>query len=763
MRALTGRTLATVAAVTVTAVVPAQGADTVTVATERLSFHLDTDAGAMELRVTDADGGVVHSARLPGLSLDGVRQAGFEARGPDGARNEALDLRITALGPRAIAVTWSPRDDARHDFEVRLLSDDRTRYYGTGERFNALDQRGHILPLAVDDRYGNKGVGAHKPVPFFMSSRGFGVWVDSWAQGSLDLSGTDRFVTRLRFPEERLRVVFMAGPGLADILETYTGLTGRSPVPPPWAFGLWKSRDVHHNTDSVYADVERLREYGIPSSVLVLDSPWETGYNTFVVNREQFGDPAAMFDRVRELGFEVCVWLTPFVNDSSVREVPGIDPRAANFDEAAAAGHLVERADGRVARVRWWKGRGGLVDFTDPAAVEWWHEQLRKTRRWGIRAFKVDDGEGNFVPDATFADGASAAVMRNRYSVLYDSVMQAYVDEELDGGGVLIVRSGYTGVQRYPFAWAGDNHGSFDFDDGLPSVILAGQNAAMSGISLWGHDIAGYAGVPSKEVFVRWTQLGAFSPFMQVHMTSNWGPWDFDREALEIFRRYARLRTRLFPYLYDAAHETARSGLPIIRPMALAFPDDPDAAGRIYQYMFGPDLLVAPMYRPGTSRSVYLPGGEWVDFWSGETHVGPTTIEVDAPLDRVPLFVRGGAIVPMLPEGVETLVRRHEGMADSIVALDDRRVLEVWPGTAGDSIATWDGLTARLTVDGDRATLQVASDRQRPVEVRLRGRRLAGLTAQDAEVRVDDAADGTIVAFPALEGSRTVTWRRDGP
>ena len=441
MTALVGGALAVVAAVA-----PVQAADTVSVATDHLSFHLDAEAGAMELRVTDAGGSVVHAARLPGLSLDGVAQAGFEPWGPDGARNEALNVEIAALGPRAIAVTWTPRDGARHDFELRLLSDDRTRYYGTGERFNALDQRGHILPLAVDDRYGNKGVGAYKPVPFFMSSRGFGVWVDSWAEGALDLSGTDRFVTRLRFPEERLRVVFMAGPGLADILATYTGLTGRSPVPPPWAFALWKSRDVHHNADSVYADVERLREHGIPSSVLVLDSPWETGYNTFVVNRAQFGDPAAMFDRVRELGFEVCVWLTPFVNDSSVQEVPGIDPRAANFDEAAAAGHLVERGDGRVARVRWWKGRGGLVDFTDPAAVEWWHEQLRETRRWGVRAFKVDDGEGNFVPDATFADGSTAAVMRNRYSVLYDSVMQAYVDGELDGDGVLIVRSGYTGV-----------------------------------------------------------------------------------------------------------------------------------------------------------------------------------------------------------------------------------------------------------------------------------------------------------------------------
>lgn len=744
------------------AVPPSQ--DTVGAATERLAFRLDPVSGAMTLRVMDDDGAVIHTAELPRLLLDGEVQTGFEPVDTPGVsgdvQNGALDVTFEVLAPRAIAVTWRPRDGARHDFRLELVSDDRTRYYGTGERFNALDQRGYALPLRVEDRYGNKGVGAYKPVPFFMSSRGFGVWIDSWAEGMLDLSATHRFLTRLDFRDEQMRVVFLAGPGLPEILDAYTGLTGRSPVPPPWAFGLWKSRDVHHNADSVYADAERLRGYGIPASVLVLDSPWETGYNTFEVNRTQFPDPGAMFARIRELGFETCVWLTPFVNDSAVQEVPGIDHRADTFDEAAEAGYLVDYADGTVALGRWWKGRGGLVDFTDPAAAEWWHTQLRKTKRWGVRAFKVDDGEGNFVPDATFADGSRPWRMKNRYTILYDSVMQAYVDEELGGDGVLIVRSGYTGVQKYPFAWAGDNHGSFDFDDGLPSVILAGQNAAMSGISLWGHDIAGYAGVPSKEVFVRWTQLGTFSPFMQVHMTSNWGPWDFDDEALEIFRRYARLRIRLFPYLYDAAHETARSGLPIIRPMALAFPEDPEARGRIYQYLFGPDLLVAPMYRPGTSRSVYLPAGVWVDYWSGRQHRGPTTLEVDAPLDRIPLFVPAGAIVPMLPEGVETLVRRHDDMADEIVPLDDRRVLEVWPGGT-DAIRTWDGLVARLGARDGRLVLELESDTRRPVEVRLRGQRLPGLTVPGGRVRVDDAGNATVVSFPDFQGRATLTWPRE--
>jgi alpha-D-xyloside xylohydrolase len=739
---------------------PVAALDTVALSTDRLAVGLDPATGAVTIDVLDGAGDRVHRAVAPALLVDGVQQTDFRSTGPSAVGNAAVDVRMDALGPRAIAVTWSARDGARHDFELQLLSDDQTSYYGTGERFNALNQRGYTLPVITDDRYGNKGTGSHKPVPFFMSSRGFGVWVDTWAPGSLDLSATRRFTSALRFPERQLRVVFFAGPSLADILEAYTALTGRSPVPPPWAFALWKSRDVHHTADSVYADIQRLREYGIPASVLVIDSPWETGYNTFEVNRVQFPDPEGMFARVRELGFEPCLWLTPFINDSNVQDAPGIDAVSDNFQDAAAARHLVEHADGRVALEEWWKGRGGLVDFTDPAAIDYWHGLLRKTRRWGVRAFKVDDGEGNFVPDAAFADGSSALEMKNRYSVLYDSVMQAYVEDELEGDGVLIVRSGYTGVQRYPFAWAGDNRGSFAFDDGLPSVILAGQTAAMSGISLWGHDIAGYAGRPTREVFVRWTQLGTFSPFMQVHMTSNQGPWDFGDEALDIFRRFARLRVRLFPYLYDAVHETARSGLPVIRPMALAFQDDPEAAGHIYQYMFGPDLLVAPVYRPGEHRSVYLPAGGWVDFWSGERFDGPAVMEVHAPLDRVPLFVRAGAILPLLPEGIETLVRRHDAMADDIVALDDRRVLEVWPGGPG-GVRTWDGLAAELSVEDGRAVLRVESPDPRPVEVRLRGRRLAGLEVPGGRVRVDGGV--TTIAFPMLEGRRTLEWEDGRP
>jgi alpha-D-xyloside xylohydrolase len=250
--------------------------------------------------------------------------------------------------------------------------------------------------------------------------------------------------------------------------------------------------------------------------------------------------------------------------------------------------------------------------------------------------------------------------------------------------------------------------------------------------------------------------FATFTPFMQVHGTANLGPWDFDAETLAVFRRYAVLRTRLFPYLYEAVREAAATGLPPIRPMALAFPGDPEAADQIYQYLFGPDLLVAPIYQPGTHRSVYLPAGEWVDHRTRRRHRGPRTLEVEAPLAEIPLFVRAGAILPLLPDDVETLVRRRPGLADDVVALDDRRVLEVWPGEAG-RLATRDGLSAELMSRGGRTTLRLAAREPLPLEVHLLGRRLPELAVAGAEVRVDERGD-TRVRFPSFAGELALQW-----
>lgn len=726
---------------------------------ERIAIAVDRETGGIEIAVFNAEGERTGGTTGPGLAVDGAIQHGFRQVGTDPLvlENETVRVTVEPVNDRAVSATWETLDGMVRDLDLGLLSTDETRYYGTGERYQALDQRGYIVPIVSDDRYGNKGVGTHKPIPFVMSTQGFGVWVDTFTPGHFDLSATERFGTHFRFPESRLRVVFLAGPRLAETLEMFTALTGRTRVPPPWAFGLWKSRDVHPNRDSVMVDIENHRALDVPASVLVLDSPWAVGYNDFEVNRAQFADPESMFERIDAMGFALCLWLTPYVNATNVQDAPGLDAHTSTFREAAEAGYLATNMSGDPALMDWWKGRGAPVDFTNPDAVDWWHAQLAKTQWTGVRAFKTDGGEGNFIPDdARFHDGTPAEAMRNRFGALYDSTMQAYIDEALGGDGVLLSRSGYTGTQQYPFDWAGDNRGDFSIEDGLPSVVLAGQNAAMSGIALWGHDIAGYAGPPpTAEVFIRWTQVGAFSPLMQVHMTSNRGPWDYGADMLDIFRRYARLRTTLFPYIYDAVHEAARTGMPLIRPLALAFEGDDRAARQRDEYLFGPDLLVAPVLASASHRTVYLPEGEWVDWWTGETFIGPLTMEVEAPLDVLPLYARAGALIPALPDDVDTLVEHHDGLAEGVTGLDDRRVLLVMPGTGGE-ISTYDGLHARLGKTAGRATLTVSSEASRPVEVHLRFRDVDVDAPEAATVWRDGPA--TVISFPSLSSPVSISW-----
>ncbi len=730
------------------------------VATDHLAVLFNLGQGTAELTVLDDAGAEAYQTEIFGINIDGKQQQGFtvSSQNPLTIKNEVIRISFEVIDNRAIAIEQQPLDGQMHDFELEIKSSDQTRYYGGGERFNALNQRGYILPMLSDDRYGNKGVGSHKPVPFVMDSKGLGFWLDSYAPSQFDLSGSERFDTSIEVTDQKMRTVFFGGPDMKDMLNTFTKLSGRSPVPPPWGFGLWKSRDVHHNQDSVMVDVRKLREHNIPASVIVLDSPWETGYNNFQVNEQQFPQPTEMFAEIQQQGYYLALWLTPFINSENVIDMEGITETSSNYQEAVENDVLITNASGDVAQMDWWKGRGGLIDFTDPQATQWWFNEMDDMLSTGVRAFKADDGEGNFVPDAVFNDGTSARKMQNRYSVMYDSVMQAYVDDRLDGNGVLITRTGFTGTQQYPFAWAGDNKGDFSFDEGLPSVIRAGQNAAMSGFSLWGSDIAGYAGTADKEVFIRWTQFAAFTPFMQVHMTSNKGPWDYDQQTLDIFRQFTQIRTQLFPYLYDAVHQSSETGLPVIRPMALAFPDDPVAVDQIYQYMFGPDLLVAPMYQRGTSRSVYLPEGEWFNFWSGRQFKGGKHIEVDAPLEQMPLFVQAGSILPMISEDVQTLISRHKKMNDDIVALDDRRVLQVWPGES-DSISTWDGLQADIskTESGYELTANPAGLNLTKVVFPFQNIEVRNIDS-DA-VSFDSEQNRTVVKIPEDQKSIQLRWK----
>lgn len=722
-----------------------------------LKLQFDSGTGEINFMILDREKKAVQQIKVPGVLLNGKIQSDFQTvEGNNQAfQNQSVQFDFEKINERAIAVSYSTLDKSVQPFELKIA--DNSNYFGGGERFQAINQKGYILPMASQDHPEDKGATTYKPVPFYMSSRGYGVWVDSFAPGFFDLNATDRFHCILRYPENRFRVVFFAGPEMPEILKSFTEVSGRISIPPAWAFAPWKSRDVHRNRAEILQDIELHRKYDLPASVLVIDSPWETGYNNFILNEAQFENPDEMFAEIERQGFYVSLWLTPFVNSRNITDMKGIKAEpTSNFKEASDKGFLVKNSKGDVMIREWWKGEGGLVDFTNPKAVEWWHQQIDKTKRWRIvRGFKCDDGEGNFVGDAVFADGTSALKMKNRYAELYLKTMQEYVEKNLDGNGVLLTRPGFTGTHKYPFGWSGDNEASFSYSNGLPSVIIAGQTAGLSGLPMFGHDIAGYFGRPTKELFIRWTQYGAFSPLMMVHMTSNLGPWDFDGETLSIYRKFAKLHTSLFPYIYEAAHESKRTGMPIIRAMVLAFPDDAEAAKHPFQYLFGSELLVAPVYQSGNYRTIYLPEGVWIDFWTGKEFQGKQTIEVNAPLDKMPLFVRAGALVPMLPDDIDTLIRRNEKISKTVVTLDDRRVVQIWNGTQGE-FSTWEGLTGKLNAN----SLTISSQNEMPLEIHFKFREIKNIKGgKISSCEYISKQQTTVCRFDSLKGEAVLTWQ----
>ncbi|HTY06882.1 MAG TPA: TIM-barrel domain-containing protein [Gemmatimonadales bacterium] len=691
--------------------------------------------------VAQAPGGAVRlpftnlSGRPDRLVVDQIRRDG-RALADSGVHVRRLSDGVTEITAQAAGpVMW--------ELEIR----EQEPVFGFGERFDALDQSGKILVNASSDTPGPKGTGTYVPMPFFLDLRGYGVWLDTYAEAVFDLGATHGGEFTVRFRDTRLRLVVIEGPGFPRILERFTGLVGRAKVPPYWAFAPWKSRNWHPDMAAVYEDVDRYRALGLPASVLVLDSPWATNYNTFLINRLQFTDPGAMVRHIHEQGFKLCLWLTAFIDSEtftpSEPELVGKIPltEASNYEDARRRGYFLKAPSGDPYVIRWWKGRGGLIDFTKPAAVTWWQDQVRQAIRAGADAFKADGGEGSFVPIPD---------LRTRYSVLYNRALEQLIDGDLKGDGVLFSRSGSVGSHDLPFIWAGDNQADFG-DNGLPSVVRAGLNAGLSGISLWTSDLGGYEKdrrTPGDDtVFVRWTEFSAFSPVMEVHSAINLGPWDYGDQALDIFRRFSRLHMSLFPYRYAAAQESHRTGMPMMRALVLLHPLDSAARAATDEYEFGPDLLVAPVVTPGTRRDVYLPAGDWIDYWSGKAFQGPVDLAVDVPLDRVPLYVKAGAILPEIPEDVMTLV------PGAVNGLDERRIYEVYPGPArsledfeGRRLETSDSGGRRvLRLTGKAAKVTVVWRFQHPVGVALNGRPVA--TSDAAAVSFDHS------------GESVITWR----
>ncbi|MDX2170769.1 MAG: glycoside hydrolase family 31 protein [Deltaproteobacteria bacterium] len=659
------------------------------------------DRATFKLTLLDAAGRQLTAERTPGLrysTLDGEYVLGAVERYELHAAERRLTVFVTTgAGASNIDLIWSSDRTLRVRFptpsgatrvnDTWSLTDGES-IYGLTERptdakpingtFGAppideiapravggLDRRGETVQMLVRATYGVYA-------PFYQSSNGYGLFVDATTPGSYDIGKSDTAALDYSFqvgstPEGRdfSFDLFVGTP--AQILDQYTARTGRPFIPPEWAFRHWRWRDEHARGAPVELDgelmnaqvAEDLMMYealDIPVGVYMIDRPWAGGtfgFDDFSWDATRFPNPDGMLRVLRERGYRVAIWSAALATGSA----PG-----SNGAEARDRGYL---APGNASRPA--VPDAQVIDLTNPDARTWWLEKhVEFIRRWDISAIKLDRGEEYVSWDDAdvFADDRLGSDVHNQFPALnlrlYHDLLQA---ARGDGDFVVKARAAWAGAQRWGIVWGGDTPGATAFgagpgtDLGLRTALIELQRAAFLGFPFWGSDTGGYYEFKQRDVFARWLQFSAFCPLMEIGGHGTHAPWamptepPYDEEMIAIYQRYVRLHHALIPYVMDAAAESARSGLPIARPLVFAYPDDVNVRDRWDEYLYGDDLLVAPLWQNGArSREVYLPAGRWEDFWDRtRSFEGPATITVDAPLDVIPVFVRAGADVPGRP------------------------------------------------------------------------------------------------------------------
>lgn len=509
--------------------------------------------------------------------------------------------------------------------------------YGLGERFTHFVKNGQRVDIWNKDG-GTSTEQAYKNVPFYMTNKGYGVFVNHPEWVSFEVGSEHVSKVQFSVPGEYLDYFLICGPDLKKVLERYTALTGRPALPPAWSFGLWltTSFTTDYNEETVNHFVDGMRERNIPLRVFHFDCFWmkEFEWCNFEWDRDAFPDPEAMLKRLKEKGLKICVWINPYIAQKSKL-----------FDEGVENGYLLKRPNGDVWQWDLWQSGMGIVDFTNPEACKWYADKLRKLLDMGVDCFKTDFGE-RIPVDVVYHDGSDPMKMHNYYTYLYNKVVFEVLKEKRgEGEAVLFARSATAGSQQFPVHWGGDCEATYE---SMAESLRGGLSLAMSGFGFWSHDIGGFENTATPDLYKRWTAFGLLSSHSRLHGNISYRvPWLFDEEAVEVMRHFTHLKYRLMPYLYATACQASERGIPMMRPMIMEFPEDPSCDYLDRQYMLGDVLLVAPVFSEDGKVSYYLPKGTWTHLLTGRKADGGHWYQETYDYMGLPLFVRENTILPV--------------------------------------------------------------------------------------------------------------------
>ncbi len=508
--------------------------------------------------------------------------------------------------------------------------------YGLGERFTSFVKNGQVVNTWNEDG-GTSSQIAYKSIPFYLTNKGYGIFVDHTGNVSFEVASEKVEYVGFSIPGEELRYTFIYGPTPKEIISSYTEMTGRPSLPPAWSFGLWltTSFTTNYSEETTSSFIQGMEERDIPLSVFHFDSFWmkEFQWCDFKWDERVFPDVKGMIERYHKRGLKICVWINPYV-------AQGTD----FYNEGLKYGYFIQRADGcGPKQIDFWQTGMSLIDFTNPDACRWYINTLKTLLDVGVDCFKTDFGER--IPiDVTYFDGSDPISMHNYYTYLYNKqVFEMLEQEKGENEAIIFARSATVGSQKFPVHWGGDSSANYP---SMAETLRGGLSISMSGFSFWSHDISGFEQTATADLYKRWVAFGMFGTHSRLHGSTSYRvPWMFDEEANDVVRHFVKLKHRMMPYIYAKSIEATQTGIPVMRPMVMEFPNTLSTACLDMQYMLGDQLLVAPIFDESGEVEFYLPEGMWTHLQTGEVKQGGRWYKEIYDYFDLPLFIRENGVV----------------------------------------------------------------------------------------------------------------------